>query len=136
MNRSGKASPEKKSIGPVVRLRTIVIWGVLIGLFVACPLFSVWKQVCVRDLSIRKTALADSLVACNREIARLRLIAEKYSATPRIENVARERLGLEYPTADRIVVIRPVHEEPRRSTLGGWEFLAILRRSLSPDRGS
>jgi cell division protein FtsL len=136
MNRTGKPSKGKKETRPVVRLRTLVIWSVLIGLFVACPLFAVWKQVCVRNLSIRKTALADSLTISNREIARLGLIAEKYSATPRIETVARERLGLEYPTADQIVVIRPVHEEPKRGGLGGWEFLAILRRSLSPDRGS
>src|SRR5512138_1299068 len=132
-----KASQKNSSSKPqaVIRFHQVALWCAILGLTVACPLFMVWKQVYKRQMSIRETHLADSIAVCNREIARLKIIAEKYSATPRIEAIARERLNLEYPTADRIVVVDS-KRAVRESRINEWEFLAILKRSLSKDKGS
>jgi cell division protein FtsL len=119
----------------VIRFRQVAIWSVILSVTVTCPLFVVWKQVYKREMSIRETHLSDSLSVCNREIARLKMMSEKYSATPRIETIARERLGLDYPTADRIVVIDS-KTGIRESRMGEWEFLAILKRSLLQDKRS
>ena len=122
----------KPSFTPIVRFRSVGLWVALVAALVACPLFAVWKQVYIRDMSIRKQVLVDSLVLCNREVAQMKMVSEKYSATPRIEYVARERLGLEYPTADRIVLVRPREKDDTAaiSAMAGSEFLSVLRRSM------
>jgi cell division protein FtsL len=136
MSKASKKNDSSKHHA-VIRFHQVAIWCIILGITVACPLFMVWKQVYKRQMSIRETHLSDSIAVCNREIARLKIMTEKYYATPRIEAIARERLGLEYPTADRIVVI-DTKARQRESSMSQWEFLAILKRSLvqEQDKGS
>jgi cell division protein FtsL len=134
MSKASKKNASSKSHA-VVRFHQVAVWCIILGVTVTCPLFMVWKQVYKRQMSIREAHLSDSVAVCNREIARLKIMTEKYYATPRIEAIARERLGLEYPTADRIVVIDSKTKQ-RESTMNQWEFLAILKRSLVQDKGS
>jgi cell division protein FtsL len=131
------ANRKQSAAQPVVRFRVVAAWCAVIGLVIACPLFVVWRQVYLRDVSIRRALVSDSLSQCSRELARLRIISEKYAATPRIESIAREKLGLEYPTADRIVILDEKENTPPVSSgLGEWRLLAILKRSITGDNGS
>ena len=132
-----KASRKIKHPGvqPVVRLRVLLNAIALVSLASVGPLFTVWKQVYTRSASIRREALADSLAACNREILTLRLAAANLASTRRIENIARTSLGLDYPSSDRIVVLRQT-DRTQGGIAGHFQFPAIIRRSLRQGRGS
>jgi hypothetical protein len=119
---------------PLIRLRHFLIGIVAVCLLIAGPLLAVGKQVYVRNASIRKTALSDSLAQRRAEVARLKQAAEKLSCTQRIETFARIGLGLEYPAFGQITVMRPPVER-KAGILDGWEFFAILKRSITQDRG-
>jgi len=80
------------------------------------------KQIFITNLSVRESALADSLAAVGRQCATQRLYNEKLSSTARIESIMREHRGLEYPAAGQIVVIR----EPGAATPTA-ESLEVLR---------
>lgn len=120
----------------VLRLRHAVGIVVVLAAAVLVPLAVVWKQVYVTGASMEQRELSDSLAVLRRESERLRLAAEGLSEVGRIERIARERLGLEYPKADRIVIMGSSARRTRETApCGTWEFFAILRRSLRGDKG-
>ena len=123
-----------KAAAPVLRLRDLAVGVVCIALLIAWPLLMVSRQILITNLSVRESALADSLAATGRLCAAQSLLNEKLSSTARIESIMRERRGLEYPSAARIIVIR----EPRQSAPGGKgtrDFFAIIKKPFSRERG-
>lgn len=119
---------------PLLRMRHIpgIIAGVAI--LVLGPLLVVWKQVYITEVSMKRSELTDTLIVLSKEAAQFRFAVEKLSNTGRIESIARERLGLEYPGAGQIVIIKPRTPDKTRSDKEG-NFFAILRRSLTHVRG-
>ncbi len=119
---------------PLLRMRHLAAIAAVVALMVAGPLCIVWKQVYINQLSIQQLAVSDSIAVLGKQAARLRLCMDKLSATGRIETIARDRCGLEYPPASKIVIIK--HHQSGR-TIPGREgnFIAILRRSITGGRG-
>jgi cell division protein FtsL len=129
---------QKEKIGkknaPLLRMRHLPGIIAFVAVLVMGPLFLVWKQVYITEVSMKRSALADTLTILSKECAELRFAAEKLSSTGRIEFIAHERLGLEYPAAGQIVIIKQ-GETDGKQTVGEGNFIAILRRSLSHVRG-
>ena len=119
---------------PVLRLRQLATGILCVVILIIWPMFMVWKQICITNVSIRESALADSLIVLSKEAATLRLYHEKLASTQRIESIARNAIGLEYPTSEQIVVIRESRKGGREAP-GGSSFLAILHRTFSRARG-
>lgn len=121
---------------PLMRLRHLAGVAMFIAAFTAVPLLVVWKQVYINNVSIRYTALCDSLVVLNKEATSLKLISERQWATERIESIARNRLGLEYTTSDQIVIVNPDANPQVQPAIGGSGFFAVLKKSIFPDKRS
>ena len=119
---------------PLLRMRHLPGIIAFVAILVIGPLLVVWKQVYITEVSMKRSALADSLTVLSKETAQLRFAAEKLSNTGRIETIARERLGLEYPAAGQIIIIKHSEQDGKQSD-GEGNFFAILRRSLSHMRG-
>jgi len=81
--------------------------------------------VYLRDLAIACEQLADSLAVQKREAAALTVEARRLSSAQRIEQIARSRLNMDYPTSHQMVIV----EDRRRTRVGGG-FLALIKRSL------
>jgi cell division protein FtsL len=119
---------------PIMRMRHLAVIAFFVGIMAAGPLCIVWKQVYITQLSIRQKAVSDSVAVLSKQSAQLRLSIDRLSETGRIENIARGRLGLEYPQAGKIVIIRADVSSVKK-TSGGGGFFAILRRSITGERG-
>ena len=132
MNKQNKGN--SKAQAPLLRVRHLAGIAVAITLMVAAPLGIVWKQVYITQTSVRKDRLSDSLLILGKQATQLRLYVEKLSSTPRIESIARQSLGLEYPTANQIVIIKQPQNRPQPSAAEG-NYIAILRRSIARERG-
>ena len=117
--------------GPLVKVRHILLMGLMMTVVVTLPLVLVWKEAYRTEISVKHKECTDSLQVLRREAARLALVADSLSDVRRIERIARTALGLEYPESDRTAVVGP---PPRgglhRRALMGLEFFAILRKSL------
>jgi cell division protein FtsL len=120
---------------PVLRLRQLITGILCVVILIIWPMFMVWKQIYITNVSIRESALADSLIVLSKEAATLRLYNEKLFSTQRIESIARKSIGLEYPTSEQIVVIRESKKGGRDARGGGSGFLAVLYRTFSRARG-
>jgi len=128
--KSGGAQPA----APVLRLRELVAGIAFIALLIVWPLSMVSKQIFITNLSVRESALADSLIAMQRQCAAQRLYNEKLSSTARIESIMREHRGLEYPSAGQIIVIRePRQDNPGKQ--GASTFFAIIKKPFSREKG-
>lgn len=88
----------------------------------------------MRNLAMKREQLADSLYTCNREIGTLVLRTQALASAPRIEQIARERLNMDYPSSEQIVILESRSgTRARHASAAG--ILAILRRSLGQNRG-
>jgi hypothetical protein len=119
---------------PVLRLRELSIGIVCVVILIMWPLFMVWKQIYIANMSVRDAALSDSLVTLNKQYAGLRLYSERLASTERIESIGRTCLGLEYPASGRIIVIR---EGGRAASVQEKQpgFFAVLRKTVSRQKG-
>jgi cell division protein FtsL len=106
----------------------LVLMGFVVTLVLCYPLIAVWKQVYITNASIKQEALADSLAVLKRQTARMKMEVEKLSSPGRIEKIGLEALGLEYPPAENIVILRSgkAHDRPAAE----WRLLTVLRRSF------
>ncbi len=108
--------------------------AVLVIIVVMFPLSLVWKQVYITNTSLRQDSLRDSLTVLQKEVITLSIAAERLSATERIENIARESLGLDYPSSEEIVVVHP-----RKRKESGFKpnspFWTVFKKSLTPEKG-
>jgi cell division protein FtsL len=104
----------------------------LVSLAIAGPLLTVRRQVYMRNLAIRCEQLTDSLQVSTSEIGPLLLRARALASAQRVERIAREKLNMDYPGPEQIVIVesRPARSRPLRE--GG--IMALLRRSLGQER--
>jgi cell division protein FtsL len=119
---------------PVLKLRFVVIGSLVVMAAIAGPLLMIRKQVYVRNLAIRREQLADSLSVYSREAARLTIVAKQLSSPQRLEQIARDKLGMEYPSSAQITIVQPRAPSKARF-LDAAGFFAFLRRSLAQSRG-
>ncbi|MBD3346991.1 MAG: hypothetical protein GF401_18205 [Chitinivibrionales bacterium] len=124
---------QKKEV--VIRFRHVLAAITLVAASVLLPLFIVWKQVYITEASMKSKVYADSLVVLKQETERLRLTCENLVQSERIEKIAVNHLDLHYPPSNRITIIEPEGTPPKKSFMGGWEFFALIRKSLSQDKG-
>jgi cell division protein FtsL len=109
-NRRSKAAPRV----PLVRVRPMAAVIVLIAAIIAIPLLLVWKQAFINSSSINLEKMSDTLSVMNKKIASLRLAGDRLSANDRMESIARDALGLEFPASDRIAIIPERRESGRQ----------------------
>lgn len=120
---------------PIFRFRSMLMGIVLLAVLISGPLLLVWKQVCINSLSLEMEHTSDTLAVYAKDIAALRLKAEYLSSNARIERIARNSLGLEYPTSEQIVIVKV--DEGRPFAAAGWTHgvLAFLRKSIFGESG-
>ena len=126
----------KESTAALVRFRHIVVAALVLSVAVLGPLFTVWKQVYMREICIRREILGDSLAVLEGDLVRLARSSKQLGQIERIERIARSRLGLVYPSSGQIVIVTAQQQQKARAASrgGGWNILAIIRRSLSGEQ--
>lgn len=134
-----KQKPKGKITAPVGGrflnfLRYFFTAAVLVAIVIIFPLSLVWKQVYITKTSMHHDSLKDSLTVLNKKIAALNIKAERLSRTERIETIARETLGLDYPLSKEIVVLR-TRKKNQRSFILDSSFWAVIKKSLTPEKG-
>ncbi|MBD3322648.1 MAG: hypothetical protein GF350_16220 [Chitinivibrionales bacterium] len=134
-NAMNKKKKQKEKRQPVIRVRHICAAIFFVAASVLVPLFLVWKQVYITEASMKSKIYADSLTALRQETERLRLECESLAHAGRIEKLASNYLDLHYPESDRIIIIKPRKHAVRKSLMSGWEFFALIRKSLTQDKG-
>lgn len=77
----------------------------MIAAIMLVSLFFVWSRVQVIDMEYELSRLEANLRDADKETARLRLEAASLSSPERIEQVAREELGLRLPTAEQVKMV-------------------------------
>lgn len=130
-----KKQRKNSSTSPIFRLRSMILGVAIVSALIAGPLLMVWKQVYITSTSLKLEKMSDSLAVYSKEIAGLRLKAERLSSNERIERIAKSSLGLDYPVSGQIVIIEIPHS--RMAKISGWsqELLAFIKKSLWGDRG-
>ncbi|KMQ53043.1 hypothetical protein CHISP_0264 [Chitinispirillum alkaliphilum] len=103
------------NVSAVFKMRHMLIMVSLLSVVLAVPFIMVWKQAYINTSSLRIDAMSDTLSVLNREIAYLRLQCEHLASNRRIETIARDALGLEYPESHQIILL-PVNTG-RKNTL-------------------
>ncbi|MGD9202820.1 MAG: hypothetical protein PVI26_14770 [Chitinispirillia bacterium] len=111
-----------------------IIALIVIASIVIIPLLLVWKQVYITNASVHTNSLKESLDVLNREIAELNILAEQLSCSERIEGIARNSIGLDYPKFEEIIFIRSVNKKKRKIVFNP-PFWAVLRRSIGSEKG-
>lgn len=118
------------SVAPIIRIRSMLAGVVILGMVIAGPLLLVWKQVYISSASRQIDTLSDSLRVLTKEVTTLKLRRDRLASSDRIEEIAKNDLGLEYPSSDQIVVIKV----PKNSFVleDDWpkELAAFIKRSL------
>jgi hypothetical protein len=61
-------------------------------------------------------------------------MAEQLSGTERIEQIAEESLGLDYPSSKEIVVVRHKKKKEKSFILSS-PFWTVLKKSITPEKG-
>jgi cell division protein FtsL len=115
-------------------LVSITVFILIAGLILSYPLIAVWRQVYITTASQRLEVVADSIASLRKETLRLKMEAERLAGTRRIERIAREALGLDYPPSQNIVIMRP-QPQGAAKYLGQWHLLTVLRKSFSGAKG-
>ena len=125
---------DRQKKAPLLRIRHLAVIAGAVALLAAGPLGMVWKQVYITQLSMRGGAVSDSAAVLGKQAAQLRLSIDNLSGTGRIETIARQRLGLEYPAAGKIIIVKR-HGAVVAATAPGKGFFATLLRSITGGRG-
>jgi cell division protein FtsL len=125
---------DRRGPAPILRMRHLPVIAVVVAALITGPLLVVWKQVYLTKVSMKRAAISDTLTVLSKQAAQLRFMTEKLSSTSRIEAIAHERLGLEYPASGQIVIIKGRADDMRPSDRDNG-FIAFLRRSLPGNRG-
>ena len=114
--------------------RYCIVTTLCVAAVVLLPLSLVWKQVCITRTSMRCDMLQDSLAVLNKEIGLLKVSVERLACSERLEAVARQSLGMEYPLSKEIVVLRYGKRGKNVFSLDS-SFRAVVRKTLKPEKG-
>ncbi|MDT8441645.1 MAG: cell division protein FtsL [Desulfuromonadales bacterium] len=77
----------------------------MIAAILVVSLFFVWSRVEVIGMEYELSRLETNLRDAGKETARLRLEAASLSSPERIEQVARQQLGLRLPTVEQVITV-------------------------------
>lgn len=120
----------------IIKIRHVGAAIGVVAVLVILPLFTVWKQVYITETSLQSKVYADSLANLKQKVESLRIQCENLAQVERIEQFAEKSLNLHYPSSNQIVIIEPERKKRVvKSFMSGWEFFAILKKSLSRDKG-
>jgi cell division protein FtsL len=131
MKKNGKSS----SGVPLLRFRSLLLWMVLVIVLISGPLLLVWKQVYINIASISMDENRKTLAGLQKEITTLKLASNRLSSGERIERIAREKLGLEYPTTSQMYVINIPGERKNFVLDKTHDILAFFRKVIAGERG-
>ena len=84
-----------------------ILAGVLLLAVVASAIGVVYQRYRYRQLFVELTRLERERDELNIEFGRLQLEQATWAQANRIDQVARQRLGMKFPEAEDIVVVRP-----------------------------
>jgi cell division protein FtsL len=84
-----------------------ILAGVLLLAVVASAIGVVYQRYRHRQLFVELTRLERERDELNIEFGRLQLEQATWAQANRIDQVARQRLGMKFPEAEDIVVVRP-----------------------------
>ena len=101
-----RAKKTEQKLQPVMKVRLMIIAIAAVSLLTAGPLLSVWKQVYVKDSAVQREHMIDSLRVLSKRVESLQTKVSKLSEDTRIELLAKETFGLQYPSADQIQIIQ------------------------------
>jgi len=124
------------STRPIVRLRSMLLGAVGTAFLISGPLLMVWKQVYLTSTSVQINKMTDSLAVLSREIASLRLRCERLSSKERIEAISQRSLGLDYTSADNIVIVKVPELSGKNRIAAIREMTAFFRRPFQRSGGS
>lgn len=84
-----------------------VILALLIAANIASAIMVVYARHEHRQLFVELSKLERGRDALNIEFGRLQLEQATWAESTRIDQIARNKLGMKFPEADEIVVVRP-----------------------------
>ena len=113
---------------PIVRLRDIIAGIFIVFIFISWPLFMVFKQALITNLSLKESYLNDSIYVLNKKYAELKIYNEKLVSNSRIETIAKNSLQLDYPSPDQIVIIK---EYQNKKNKGDLNIFATVKKQFS-----
>jgi cell division protein FtsL len=120
---------------PIIRFRSMLAGVSIIAVLITGPLLMVWKQVYITSTSITIEKMTDSLNVLNKHIAELKLKGEWLSSNDRIEHIAKQSLGLDYPSSEQIVIIKVPKNEKLAQVNWPRELASFIKRSLFGENG-
>jgi cell division protein FtsL len=129
-----KKKEKKSQNGPLLRVRPMLLWVTLVLLLISGPLVLVWKQVYISTASLDMDAKRKSLISLQKEIETLKLSSNRLSATERIEGIARNNLGLDYPATSQVYVIHIPRSQKGSVLSKTQDIVAFLRKVISGER--
>lgn len=113
---------------------SVILLLIAVVTIVGSPLFIVWKQVHLMDISRKKDMLTEKVAVLKKEATALTIVAKRLSSADRVEQIAKNGLGLDYPKYSDIVVIKK-HDTPSKvNLLNDIPLWAVLKKSLSPEK--
>lgn len=130
--------PRKRSL-VVIKFSFLLKMAGVIAIFVSLPLSIVYKERYITDQYLKNSRLYDTLVVKTKEIEKLRLVCERISSKERIEKIAKNKLKLDYPSIEQIVIVKiPKEKEIENKNEKWWlgnELVCFLKKSILKDRG-
>ena len=82
-------------------------WAVWLWLATLLALFYVWARVQVVQLGYEITTLKNELEEKSKQASMLEIEVAKMKAPERLENFAKTKLGMQPPTADQVILVKP-----------------------------
>lgn len=129
-----KKREKKTQNTPLVRVRPMLLWITLVIIMISGPLALVWKQVHISSTSLRMDENRKLLDSLQKEMTTLRFASNKLSSTERIERIARNSLGLEYPATSQIYVIHIPSCQKGTVLSRTQDIVAFIRKVISGER--
>lgn len=110
-------------------MKFVCIGAVMVALIVIIPISFVKKEVYRLQISMNHDRLVDSVAVLRKKIATATLKIETLAKPERIEQIGKNSLGLDYPSAEEIIVVHPKKKNDI-PLIARSKFWMLLRRSL------
>jgi len=132
MKKQHKEKRRKQSVAahsPVIKFRTVLATVVVAFLGICGPLFVVWKQAKTRNLYLEQSSLRARSLEARAHVDSLQKKVLELSDRSRIESIARQQLGLLYPSSDKMAFIDLRKNKKQRSESTN-AFVKLLEKSF------
>ncbi|MBL8026889.1 MAG: cell division protein FtsL [Fibrobacteres bacterium] len=113
-----------------VKLRTLIGAVLTVLAFFSLPLIAVWKKSKVVDMSETNAMLQQDVIKLENQNLILRFHANQLCSRSRIEDVAKNELGLDYPKNEDVTVLvrYSVKAEKKKGISGILDGLAAITK--------